>query len=90
MEGVKIFMKTVLSKEPWQYDPLVIRKPWSEDEYQLADHNNGKELCFAVFWDDGDTMPHPPVRRGLEMAKQALIRAGHKGWVFSTYIFTYA
>jgi amidase len=78
MEGVKVFMRSVLSKEPWHYDPLVIRKQWNENEYQLSEHNGGKELCFAVMWDDGVTMPHPPVRRSLELTKTALIRAGYK------------
>ncbi|KAF5350631.1 hypothetical protein D9756_008560 [Leucocoprinus leucothites] len=78
MNGIKAFMKSVLSKEPWQYDPLCVRKRWNEDEYRLLDYNGGKQLCFAVLWDDNVTMPHPPVLRGLEMTKQALLRAGHK------------
>ena len=79
MSGVKAFLKSVLSKKPWNYDPLVIRKQWNEDEYHLSDYDGGKNLCFAVLWDDGVTMPHPPILRGLEGTKQALIRAGHKG-----------
>ncbi|KAJ3567617.1 hypothetical protein NP233_g6250 [Leucocoprinus birnbaumii] len=52
MDGIKTFMRSILSKEPWQYDPLVIRK---------------------------SIVPDPPVTRGLEIAKAALLRAGHKG-----------
>ncbi|KAF5359209.1 hypothetical protein D9756_002880 [Leucocoprinus leucothites] len=78
MEGIRLFMKSVLMMKPWQYDPLVIRKQWNEDEYHLVDYNLGKELCFAVLWDDGETVPHPPVMRGLEVTKQALVQAGHK------------
>ncbi|KAJ3563715.1 hypothetical protein NP233_g8763 [Leucocoprinus birnbaumii] len=78
MDGIKTFMRSILSKEPWEYDPLVIRKRWDEAECQLRDHNNGKELCFAILWDDGSIVPHPPVTRGLEIAKAALLRAGHK------------
>ncbi|KAF5359680.1 hypothetical protein D9756_002870 [Leucocoprinus leucothites] len=78
MEGVKTFMKSLLSKEPWEYDALVVHKQWNEDEYRLADHNNGKELCFAIMWDDGTTVPHPPVTRGLEITKAALLQAGHR------------
>jgi amidase len=77
--AVKTFMRSVLSKEPWQYDPLAIRKKWNEDEYQLCDHNGGKQLCFGILWDDGMVRPHPPIIRGLETARDALIRAGHKG-----------
>jgi hypothetical protein len=36
-------------------------------------------LCFGVLWDDGDVVPHPPVRRGLELTREILVRAGHKG-----------
>ncbi|KAF9452079.1 amidase signature enzyme [Macrolepiota fuliginosa MF-IS2] len=78
LEGVKIFMKNVISREPWQYDPLATRKRWSEEDYNLTEHGGGKQLCFAVLWDDGYIRPHPPVLRGLEMTKSALIRAGHK------------
>lgn len=79
LEGVKTFMTNVLSREPWKYDPLVIRKKWHEDEYRLSEYNGGKQLCFAVLWDDGVVKPHPPVLRGLQTTKEALIRAGHKG-----------
>ena len=37
---------------------------------------------ICVLWDDGHIVPHPPVRRGLEEAKQALIAAGYKGEAF--------
>ncbi len=79
LEGVKAFMKNVISCEPWQYDPLMIRKKWNEDEYSLVEHGGGKQLCFGIIWDDGLIKPHPPVLRGLETTKMALIRAGHKG-----------
>jgi amidase len=71
-------MKSVIDQKPWLKDPLAARKPWSEDEYQLVDHGNGKKLCFAILWDDGQTRPHPPVIRGLEETKKALLAAGHE------------
>lgn len=85
-------MKGVLSKDPWQYDPLVIRKKWNEDEYRLCDHNGGKRLCFGILWDDGVTRPHPPVLRGLEIVRDALVRAGHKGKfsVFFSRLISYS
>jgi amidase len=79
MAGIKAFMQTVISAKPWLKDPLVIRKAWSEQEYRLEDHGEGKQLCIAVMWDDGAVVPHPPIRRGLEIAKKALEAAGHKG-----------
>ena len=72
-------MKSVVSQKPWLKDPLAVRKQWNEEEYSLVEHGHGKNLCFGILWDDGDVMPHPPVRRGLEEAKKALIAAGHKG-----------
>lgn len=71
-----------MSQQPWLKDPLVIRKRWSEDEYQLIDHGNGGKLCFAIMWDNGVVMPHPPVTRGLEITKKALLAAGHQGTPF--------
>ncbi|KAI6162232.1 general amidase [Pisolithus thermaeus] len=76
--GLKIFMEAVINTEPWLRDPLTVRKHWNDEEYKLADHGRGKDLCFAIMWDDGVVIPHPPVKRALEMTKKALIKAGHK------------
>ncbi|THV07615.1 general amidase [Dendrothele bispora CBS 962.96] len=75
--GIKSFVKAVVDAKPWLKDPLAVRKRWNEEEYNLVDHGNGKDLCFAILWDDGDTVPHPPVLRGLETVKKALLAAGH-------------
>ncbi|KAK7059185.1 hypothetical protein VNI00_001812 [Paramarasmius palmivorus] len=81
--GLKVFMKAVVDAQPWLKDPLAVRKRWSEEEYQLIEHGKGKQLCFAILWDDGITGPHPPITRGLEMTRSALVAAGHKviDWV---------
>ncbi|KAG2104409.1 general amidase [Suillus discolor] len=76
--GIKVFMKAVINTKPWLNDPLAVRKKWDEDEYNLVDHGSGKNLCFAIMWDDGVVVPHPPIRRSLEIAKAALQNAGHK------------
>ncbi|KAL0573367.1 hypothetical protein V5O48_008586 [Marasmius crinis-equi] len=78
IDGLKLFIKAVVDSKPWIQDPLAICKRWSEEEYLLADHGDGQELCFAVMWDDGVTVPDPPILRGLEMTKEALLAAGHK------------
>ncbi|KAF9467706.1 amidase signature domain-containing protein [Collybia nuda] len=78
IQGLKTFLQGVVSQEPWLKDPLVVRKRWSEDEYRLVEHGGGKQLCFAILWDDGDIVPNPPIIRGLEMTKKALLAAGHK------------
>ncbi len=87
LEGVKTFMKNVISREPWRYDALTIRKKWNEEEYSLVEHGGGRQLCFAILWDDGLIKPHPPIQRGLETTKEALIRAGHKGENFNCVFY---
>lgn len=77
--GIKIFMQAVIGAKPWLKDPLARRKKWDEAEYALSEHNGGKQLCFAIMWDNRQTIPHPPVTRALEMTKAALLSAGHKG-----------
>lgn len=81
LSGVKAFMKVVAASRPWDRDPLAVRKAWDSDAYALADHGGeaGKHLVFAVMWDNGHTVPHPPVRRALEETKAALVAAGYKG-----------
>jgi len=81
--GIKAFMKAVVNAEPWRKDPLELRKPWGQEAYQLAEHGGGRELVFAILWDDRNVVPHQPVRRALELTKAALIAAGHKviDWV---------
>ncbi|KAG2068235.1 general amidase [Suillus decipiens] len=77
---LKTFMKAVIDAKPWLKDPLVVRKRWQEDEYNLIDHGSGRDLCFAIMWDDGVIIPHPPIRRSLEVTKLALEKVGHKGF----------
>ena len=79
LSGVKTFMKAVIGAKPWLKDPLAIRKPWDESEYQLSEHGGGKKLVFGLLWNDGVTVPHPPIIRGLEIVKKALLAAGHEG-----------
>lgn len=72
-------MQGVMSQQPWLKDPLIIRKKWDQDEYNLIEHGQGRDLCFAILWDDGHIRPNPPIVRGLEIVKNALLTAGHKG-----------
>ena len=77
--GVKLFMKAVIDSKPWLKDPLVIRKPWDQQGYELAEHGNGNGLVFGILWDNGFEKPHPPILRALEMVQKSLVAAGHKG-----------
>ncbi|KAF8665462.1 hypothetical protein AX16_000480 [Volvariella volvacea WC 439] len=78
LEGVKIFMKILAAQRPWELDPMANKRSWDEEEYRLSCHGGGRSLCFGVIWDDGIMVPHPPVIRGLEITKRALIAAGHQ------------
>ncbi|KAF7311089.1 Amidase domain-containing protein [Mycena chlorophos] len=79
LDGLTIFVKAVLSKRPWLKDPLIIRKSWDEDGYNLVEHGGpNAKLCYAILWDDGFVRPDPTVHRGLEITKKALEAAGHE------------
>ncbi|KAG9021493.1 hypothetical protein FS837_007219, partial [Tulasnella sp. UAMH 9824] len=79
ISALKTFTKAVLDAKPWNKDPLVLRKPWSDTEYALTEHGGkGARLCFAVMLDNGVVRPQPPVRRAMSMLVSALTEAGHK------------
>jgi amidase len=61
LEGIKLFMKTILDSEPWLSEPALIPIPWKSDLQLSAD----KPLKIAVMWNDGVVTPHPPITRAL-------------------------
>ena len=79
ISGVKRFAKAIIDAKPWNRDPLVVRKPWNESEYALEEHGHGVGMCFAIMWDNDVVKPHPPLIRGMQLVKEALEAAGHKG-----------
>lgn len=84
IDGLSVFLKAVLAGQPWRLDPLALRLPWSESEYNLASHGGvGAKLVFAIQWHDGYVKPQPPYQRALEETKAALLAAGHEvvDWV---------
>lgn len=64
LEGIDLFMKTVLDAEPWDFEPGVVRLPWlcGKDIYN---YDAMGKLKIAVMWHDGVVKPHPPVMRAL-------------------------
>lgn len=80
LSSLKLFIQTIVGAKPWNQDPSVARKPWSEAEYDLSEHGgmDGK-LCFSIMWDNGIVKPHPPLQRAMRMTKDALEAAGHTG-----------
>jgi amidase len=69
-------MTSLVSTEPWLYDPDLIKIPWRQaEEY---DQNETQQLCFGVMPTDGKVTPHPPIQRGIKMVTEAVKAAGHK------------
>ncbi|KAL8697489.1 MAG: hypothetical protein Q9201_007104 [Fulgogasparrea decipioides] len=64
LEGVKLFMKTVLSGKPWLTEPSCVPIPWRDQESYLPTVS-GRKLRVAVLWSDEIVKPHPPVTRAL-------------------------
>ena len=87
ISGLKTFMEAVIKTRPWLKDPLAVRKKWDEDEYLLKDRDNGHKLCFAIMWDDGVCVPHPPITRALKRTQAALTKAGHNGALAFTQLY---
>lgn len=84
LSALRAFTKAVLDAKPWDRDPLVVRKPWSENSYALEDHGwRGARLCFAIMWDNGVIKPTPPIIRAMTITKKALEGARHKGFFFA-------
>ena len=81
---LKRYTKAIVDAKPWNKDPLVIKKAWNEDEYQLVDHGGlGAKLCFAIMEDNMVVRPQPPVKRALKIMREALKEAGHNGMLLS-------
>ena len=64
LEGIELFMETVLAAKPWLTDPGLVAMPWRESE-KLTDHLYGKKLKIAIMWSDNVVTPHPSVTRAL-------------------------
>lgn len=70
--SLKYVTKSILSTEPWQYDPFVVEIPWREANEKLG------ELSFGLMRTDDIVNPQPPVARAVDMVVKALEKAGHK------------
>lgn len=71
LEGVKLFMKTVIAAKPWLSAPSLVPFPW-RDQHSHLETRNGKKLKVGVMWDDKVVLPHPPVRRALREVVEKL------------------
>ncbi|KAK5756664.1 hypothetical protein LTS12_013254 [Elasticomyces elasticus] len=67
LEGVKVFMKTLIDQQPWLYEPSLVNMPWKEaPSATLLRKSDGKrKLRIGILADDGVVKPHPPILRGI-------------------------
>ncbi|KAL3425257.1 acetamidase [Phlyctema vagabunda] len=68
-EGLRLFMETYLSYEPWIKDDYLVPIPWRKVTLP-------KRLKIAVMWSDGIVTPHPPVTRALKEVVEKLKESG--------------
>jgi Asp-tRNA(Asn)/Glu-tRNA(Gln) amidotransferase A subunit family amidase len=61
LEGIKLFMKTVIDTQPWLSEPALIPLPWSP--FQISED---RPLKIAIMWNDGVVTPHPPITRAMQ------------------------
>ncbi|KAJ5675544.1 hypothetical protein N7462_008441 [Penicillium macrosclerotiorum] len=73
---LKLFMNSVVSDgHAWKYDETAVAVPWNTGA-QVAGNQNGS-LVIGVLSEDKQLPLHPPVKRALARAVDALTRAGH-------------
>jgi Asp-tRNA(Asn)/Glu-tRNA(Gln) amidotransferase A subunit family amidase len=67
LQGLKVFMKTIIDSEPWIEEPALIPMPWRT--YTIPTE---RPLRIGVLWHDGVVRTHPPVTRALELVATKL------------------
>ncbi|KAI9831132.1 MAG: hypothetical protein M1819_005220 [Sarea resinae] len=69
LEGVKVFMKTIIDTKPWLIEPSLLPFEWKPPPPI-------KKLKVAILWSDGVVKPHPPIIRALKDVAEKLKSAG--------------
>lgn len=64
LDGIKLFMKTLIDSKPWLTESSLLPFPWQGNTTYL-DRGQGKRLKVGVLLNDGVVKPHPPVTRAL-------------------------
>ncbi|KAH7127298.1 putative fatty-acid amide hydrolase [Dactylonectria macrodidyma] len=77
LDGLEVYTKAILSMEPWQRDPQILRMPWVQSLY---DEGLGlkHKLCFGFMAHDQVVLPNPPIIRCMQEVRQALTKTGHQ------------
>ncbi|KAL3477587.1 fatty-acid amide hydrolase [Aspergillus californicus] len=71
LDDTELFMSSVLDAQPWRYDIDAIAAPWSPPKSQAL-------LTIGILPEDEHYPLHPPIRRAIESAIEALERKGHR------------
>lgn len=66
LEGVKLFMKTLIDAQPWIREPSLVPILWRMEPQISSLPNGNKKLKIAVLYSDDVVKPHPPVLRALK------------------------
>ncbi|CAG7562634.1 unnamed protein product [Fusarium equiseti] len=78
IDGLEVYIRAVLSTDPWNWDSTCIRMPWDQSAYdETLRMGSSGELCFGFIHHDGVVRPHSPIQRGMREVKEALEKAGH-------------
>jgi amidase len=81
LDGLKIFMKTIIDTEPWLTEPALIPVPWRD--YIVP---QGRPLKIGVLWHDEIVRPHPPITRALTQLTERMAEAGVEVIGFPPYL----
>lgn len=65
LDGIKLFMKTVLGSEPWKRDLSLHPLPWRDAEPYFLQPDGRHHINVGVIWDDGVVKPVAPITRAL-------------------------
>ena len=71
LEGIKLFMKTVLAAKPWMVEPSLLPIPWEESQ-SISAASPTKKLRVGVLWSDEIVTPNPPITRALKEVVEKL------------------
>lgn len=75
LSNIRFILKSILETKPWLSDAKVHNIPWREE---LFEEGQVKKLCFGVIRFDQIVHVTPPVQRAINMAINALEKAGHQ------------
>lgn len=65
LDGIKLFLKTIVAAKPWLVEPSCLPLPWKNLELEHS-IGQGKKLRVGVLWSDDVVKPHPPITRALK------------------------